>query len=429
MLLTLVLLVVLLPAATAVAFEPAAVRHDLQARYDVDLHLDWDTRKVQVKTGIDVHNTSGAAVGRLHLNTVAAKHGQMRDLRVRVDGSAAAATVSGQTIIVPLRPALAAGASVKLWVGYKARLATTASGRAYFFAKLGGVAQLYRFIPWLSRRIAFSGQDHGEPFLTSVSPRVEVTVSADRKLSWATSGKRIQRHSDRKFTFLARSVRDFNIAASPSWKVVRGVSKRGTTTILAHVRRADGRRLVRLARDELARFERLTGVPYPHPTYRIAETGGGLAMESPGLIWIPSSRPAADHPYLVSHETAHQWWYSAVGNDQSTDAFADEALADYFARKAHLSIRSSRCKRDRLDRDIRGYSTRCYFEVVYVQGARFLHNLRKDFGDKRFKAAIRDYTKVHRYGIGSNVRLLEAFRGRMGDRVLKRYHARFPSLY
>ena len=173
----------------------------------------------------------------------------------------------------------------------------------------------------------------------------------------------------------------------------------------------------------------MTGVPYPHPTYRVAESGGGLPMESPGLIWIPASRGPSEHPFLVSHETAHQWWYSAVGNDQSTNAFADEALADYFARKAHLSIRPSRCKLDRLDRDIRGYSTACYFEVIYVQGARFLENLRKDYGDAKFKRAIRRYTQDNRLDIASNARLLEAFRAEMGDKVLKRYHARFPSLY
>jgi len=163
--------------------------------------------------------------------------------------------------------------------------------------------------------------------------------------------------------------------------------------------------------------------------YRIAETGGGLAMESPALIWIPRSRSAADHPYLVSHETAHQWWYSTVGNDQSTDAFADEALADYFSRKAHLSIRSSRCKTDRLDRATQAYSDGCYFEVVYVQGARFLNNLRRDYGAAKFKKAIRAYTRSNKHDISNNARLLEAFRAEMGNGVLPRYRNRFPSIY
>jgi hypothetical protein len=104
-------------------------------------------------------------------------------------------------------------------------------------------------------------------------------------------------------------------------------------------------------------------------------------------------------------------------------------MADYFSRKAHLSIRPSRCPTDRLDRDIREYSSACYFEVVYVQGARFLDDLRRDFGAGAFKRAIRTYTADYRLGMGGNAKLLEALRVEMGDGVLGRYRKRFPSLY
>ena len=253
-------------------------------------------------------------------------------------------------------------------------------------------------------------------------------VDSNRKLLWATSGKRIAKSGTSK-TFLATDVRDFNLTASPGYRMTSGKSADRDTTIVAYTRTTSGKRLVNLARTELARFEKATGIEYPHKAYRIAESGGGLAMESPGLIWIPGTRSTADQPYLVSHETAHQWFYGIVGNDQSTDAFADEALADYYSRRAHLSLRPSRCRTDRLDREIRKYSSNCYFEVVYVQGARFLDGLRRDFGNKKFKRAIRDYAKSNAEGIGGNRALLEALRERMGDKVLKRYRKRFPSLY
>lgn len=152
-------------------------------------------------------------------------------------------------------------------------------------------------------------------------------------------------------------------------------------------------------------------------------------MEAPGFIWIPGFRPAADYPFLISHETAHQWFYGIIGNDQSTDAFADEAMADYFSRRARLTIRPSRCKVDRLDKDIRRYSTPCYFEVIYVQGARFLDQLRRDFGGPAFLRAVRAYSADQRLGIGSNVKLLEAFRAELGDKVVRRFSRRFPSIY
>ena len=353
LLVALTLLALLVPQSSIMA----ASRYNLEATYGVSLYLDWDSRWTHVKTTIDLRNTSGGPVDRLQLNTSAAKLGGLKGLKVKVDGVIVPASKTGQTIVVPLGKVLEVDETATVYVAYRARLTTRAGGRAYYFAKLGGVAQLYRFIPWLSRKIPFGNQDHGEPFLTPVSPRVEVEVSSNRRLVWATSGRRTGKTDPRTYTFVATNVRDFNIAASPGFKTVRGTSKDGQTKILAHTRSGNGARLVRLAKEELARYEAKTGVPYPHSTYRVVETGGGLAMESPGAHLDPRSRSAADHPYLVSHETAHQWWYSAVGNDQSTNAFADEALADYYARKAHLSIRPSRCKTDRLDRAIRAYST------------------------------------------------------------------------
>ncbi len=425
MLLVLTLLAVLVPAGSV----SAGTSYDLEARYTVAVHLDWDTRWVDLRTTIDFTNTSGKYIDRLELNSAAVKLGGYRNLRARVGSKTVSAKVQGQTVLVPLGRVLAPGASTTVFVGFKSRLKITAAKRGYYFAKLNGVAQLYRFIPWVSRRIAFGDSNHGEPFVTPVSPHVEVTVSSDRKLAWATSGRRVKKISQRKFVYVATDVRDFSLVASPNWRSASGKSANGKVQIYAHSRKHDPKRLVSLARAEIGRYVHKTGVVYPHKTYRIAETGGGLAMESPGLIWIPAARPSADLPYLVSHETAHQWWYSTVGNDQSTDAFADEALADYFARKAHLSLRSSRCKLDRLDRDIRAYSDHCYFEVIYVQGAKFLANLRRDYGDAKFMAAIRAYTKGNRNRVANNARLLEAFRAQMGDGVLKRFHNRFPSIY
>ena len=70
---------------------------------------------------------------------------------------------------------------------------------------------------------------------------------------------------------------------------------------------------------------------YPYRTYEVAQTAGGFGMESPGLIWIPTG--SAGEPALPRrHETAHQWFYGIVGNDQAREPFADEAATDFVAR-------------------------------------------------------------------------------------------------
>ena len=151
-------------------------------------------------------------------------------------------------------------------------------------------------------------------------------------------------------------------------------------------------------------------------------------MESPALIWIPTAL-TDDVASYVTHEVAHQWFYAAVGNDQVTSAFADEALAEFLTFTLDGGFRSSACAKARLDLSIYVYSSDCYYEVIYVQGANFLESLRNDMGDAAFWDALSAYYDANQFRISSDRRLLEAFRSYAGDWVLPRYHARFPSLY
>jgi hypothetical protein len=416
----------LLPSAKPVG--AAQLDESLVATYDTDLHLRWAARALRVKTRIDVTNEGADLVSRIDLNTLAAKLGAMRDLRVRVNGVEIAPRVSGQTIRVTLPIPLVEDATALIDVSYRARLRTTTGGRDFLWSRVGGIAHIYRFIPWISRQASYGPSRHGEPFITGISPLVRVDVDSDRALVWATSGDKTT-GSGRKVTFVARNVRDFNIAVSPSYRTKSGRSRDGRVKIVVHTRTISAARLLQLAQTELARFQAITGVRYPYPIYRVAESGGGLAMESPAMAWIPGFRSQADQAFLVSHETAHQWFYGLVGNDQLTDSFADEALAEYFSRKARGFLRGSRCARDRLDKTIHGYRAGCYYETVYVQGALFLDSLRRDFGNRRFKRAIRRYAEDYRLGMGSNRRLLDLLRDEMGNRVMKRFRARFPSIY
>jgi hypothetical protein len=425
---TTVLAVLGLLAPEATRTRAAPFDEALVATYDSDLHLAWATRRLRVSTRIDVTNEGADAVSRLDLNTLAARIGGMRRLRVRVDGREIAPRVNGQTIRVPLPVPLAADGTARVDVSYRARLGTSTAGRDFLWSRVGGIAHIYRAIPWISRQAPYGPSQHGEPFITGVSPLVRVDVDSDRPLVWATSGERTG-GAGRRATFVARAVRDFNLAASPSYRTTSGRSRDGRVRIIVHTRTVNADRLLGLAKAELARFQRYTGIRYPYPIYRVAESGGGLAMESPAMAWIPGYRSASDQAFLVSHETAHQWFYGIVGNDQLTDAFADEALAEYLSRKSRGVLRASRCALDRLDKSIHGYRPGCYYETVYVQGALFLDGLRRDFGDDAFRRAIRRYAEDYTLGMGGNRRLLEIFRDEMGNGVMKRFRNRFPSLY
>jgi aminopeptidase N len=126
---------------------------------------------------------------------------------------------------------------------------------------------------------------------------------------------------------------------------------------------------------------------------------------------------------MVAHEVAHQWFYSAVGNDQARDPFADEALADYMARDLLNRFVPSQCPQGRLDHSIYDIGD-CYAWVVYVQGDAWLRRVSQRAGASRFWSALAGYYAANRDGMGSTYEVLAAL-SRVAGRTAIDYE-RFP---
>ena len=317
------------------------------------------------------------------------------------------ATISDQTISVPLGKTLAGGATTVVQIRYSATLRSSLTGSNWLFTKANGVMDLYRWLPWVSRRIAFDRPNHGDPFLTPSSPLVKVRIVADRRLVFATTGDRIASTADGlSQTFQARNVRDFTVTAATDYRTGSRVVD-GTTVRVWYRPGSPGSAMLTAAADAFHRLRTRLG-PYPYPVFKVVESAGGYGMESPGLIWIPHGVGTANLRYLAAHETAHQWFYGLVGNDQSSQPFADEAAADFAARSVLGLRRGSRCPTSTLDRSIYSYTSACYYETIYIQGGNLLDDARRKMGSAVFWTALRRYIADNRYGIAGTRTLLDA---------------------
>ncbi len=399
---------------------------NLEASYDARIRIGWGTRNVKVESTATIRNTSGMSIDRVELNTVAARLGGMTLTGAFVDGQAVEARVSDQTIVVPLGGVLPSGASVAVEVRYAARLRTSLTGSNWMFTKANGVVNLYRWLPWVSRAIKFERPNFGDPFVTPTSPYVKVRVVPDRALTLATTGERVATHRLEQ-VFEARNVRDFTLTAATDF--ITRTTTVGSTKVIGVARTAAT--AARL-RDEGARaFGKLKALlgPYPYPSFRVVESAGGTAMESPALVWLPYGLAASRTRYLVTHETAHQWFYGLVGADQAREPFTDEAVADFLARYALGMKRASRCGTARLDLTIYQYSSSCYYEVVYIQGGNFLDDLRVRMGATAFWRGMRAYVADNRFGIAPTKSLLATLDAHTSLNLVPRYETRFPRLY
>jgi len=142
-------------------------------------------------------------------------------------------------------------------------------------------------------------------------------------------------------------------------------------------------------------------------------------MESPGMIWITQKAIARGTiKYLTVHETAHQWFYGILGNDQASEPFADEAMAEFLTRDL-IGHRASHCAQADLDKHVYDYSSACYYEVIYVQGDIYVDAYRQRVGNSAFWDGMRRYYNDNKFKLGGTRELwdtLDAESGHLSGR-------------
>jgi hypothetical protein len=395
----------------------------LSATYEVSATFGWNDRHVSVDTTAVVTGSRPWTTSRLAFNLSTLRTGRARLTEVSVDGQPVEADVVDQTVVVPLPTLLEPGGQKVVRMVYSGRVngSPRANSDEWGFARTGELLTAYRWIPWLSRTTRFDRPSVGDPFVTASSPRVRVALTIDRDLVLATSGE-LQAESGTTRTFEARDVRDFNLSASPSYRsATRRV--RGATITFFHDRLpADA--VLDVAARAFADFSDKVGA-YPYRYLNIAEIGPWAPLESPSLFWLPDNAPRWLLPWMTAHETAHQWFYSVVGNDQAREPFADEAISDLMARNLISRFVRSQCPTGRLDQTIYEIGE-CYPWVIYVQGVAYLRDYRDRVGSRAFWHGVADYYSAHRFGIGGTRRLLAALDSAAGRSW--RHDNRFPRL-
>jgi hypothetical protein len=343
---------------------------------------------------------------------------------VTVGGSAASASIDDMNVIVHLPSALAPNATVDVTIHYSGQFNSTNPNRKWLFADRHGIATAYRWIPWLSNRYLFKTPLFGDAFATQIASRVDVSLTSDRAgMIYAAPGTRVSVSGNTQ-VFVAYNVRDWNFTASPDYQVTSethaGVQFDYYTIDLSQ------HNLATHAKQAFDKYSSLVGT-YPYSRMFIAETSPGFAMESPQGFWIPDSYTAADAAFGVVHEVGHQWFYAAVGSNQATEPFADEALVEMLTRTIEGN-RGSHCPIANLDGSVYDYTSDCYYEVIYIQGTNYLNAYRSRVGDSNFWAGLRAYYQQYKWKMGGTKQLLttlDQYAGGNGGG----HHARFPSLF
>ncbi|MCC6498816.1 MAG: M1 family metallopeptidase [Anaerolineales bacterium] len=151
--------------------------------------------------------------------------------------------------------------------------------------------------------------------------------------------------------------------------------------------------------------------PYRHKTLTAVQGDFNDGMEFSAFYFISrdyfnlyDNTPANYLVTIGAHETAHQWWFDAVANDQALEPWLDEALATYSEAIYYEAIYPDLVSwwwgyryfefqnAGFVDTQVYdGGGQRPYWDKVYLSGARFLQKLRERVGDEIFFAFLKDY--------------------------------------
>lgn len=158
---------------------------------------------------------------------------------------------------------------------------------------------------------------------------------------------------------------------------------------------------------------------FPYQDFWVSLTPGQSdGTEFPTTVQF-SDTSASELPALVTHEVAHQWFYSLVGNNQAADPWLDEALATY--GEAMVGGDADEYTSGSIPSKVVGLMGQPmsywpdhggfdrYTEAVYNQGASVLLTARQKMGAERFDNALRGYIAANAHRVAAPADFERAF--------------------
>lgn len=419
-------------------------------------------------------DTLSEIVFRLYPN-LDAYSGQMNITEVTVNGEPVIVRFEDRrsVMVVPLAEPLAPQESVELTVGFNSAIEKGFAANYGEYSYQQGIFAAPQWYP------ALSVYEEGRGWWTGRSPLqgdpsymetglYDVRVTAAEDMTIVLSGSEIGATTNGDGTVthhvVSGPMRDSILIASRELGRVSGETDGITVNIYywnderaVHNERA-ARAGLQMTIDSLDVFNRVFG-QYPFAEFDVVQTdtdAGGI--EYPGLIVVADNYWDTGDSFfevVIAHETAHQWWYSLVGNNQVEQPFVDESLTSfceyvYFWETAQTPrevedaedyVRGDQAWYNTyvgqgnpnlpLGLPVASYAERAYVMIIYTKGPLFFNEIAETIGREQLYAVLQEYFRRYRYEvatIGDMLAVFEDVTGQSWDAFFYEWVGSFPGL-
>ena len=276
------------------------------------------------------------------------------------------------------------------------------------------IACVYDENGWNTR----SYEEIGDPFYSDIS-NFYVNLTLPKKYEIGTSGDIISEETDKEQTtyeIVAENIRDFAFVLSDKF-VVHKDTYNDIEISTYNLNQDIAKEVTEISKTSIEIFSELFG-QYPYKNYSVVASDffiGG--MEYPNMVMIDESlynkKDTFLLEYVIAHETAHQWWYGVVGNNEITEPWIDEALTEYstilyFEKKygkelsekliENMNIQTRSYKVENIFKPTTEYENSIEYSLnVYTKGALAFNKIREKIGDELFFDTLKKYYETYMY--------------------------------
>jgi hypothetical protein len=417
------------PTLTAVPPAP-------MTKYHLEIQFDYATRRASVEQTVAYANNSAAALDEIALKIEPVNFAGVFELKSFTwqDGSSVqAAEWEGAVLRFPLPAPLQPGEVISFALAYQLylpRMVENENLRPPIFGYTDRQVNLvdwYPFVPpytdagWMIH----ARGNYGEHLTYDIADYEVNLLLQNAPASLQIAASSAPEVDGDWLRYRLPTARNFVLSLSPDYQVQQGTA--GNVTVYSYAFPVHGTAntaVLQTTINALNLYQELFG-PYPHHTMSAVEADFLDGMEYDGLYYLSrgfynlyAGEPADYLVAIAAHETAHQWWYALIGNNQASEPWLDEALCTYmehiyyerYAPEAldwwwayRVNYYEPRGQIDVSIYDKHGQfqSYRDYRDAVYLNGAVFLHELRGTMGDDAFFAFLKDYAQRHAGGIAT----------------------------
>ncbi len=363
-------------------------------------------------------------------------YGEITFDSVKVDDRAVAFVIEGtdaDILSVPLNAELFPGETTTVQMVFSLQLANICH-RLGYGANTVNLGNFYPILCNISNG-AFQTTPYyniGDPFVSEVA-NYSVSLTLPNSYVVASTGtleSATETDAEATYNFTAQAVRDFAFVLSQKYQKISTTV--GDTTV-NYFYFADTSPEVSLASAVNAlKYLSQNVSTYPYATYNVCETDfcyGG--MEYPCLSMVTGGSSAYQEAIL--HETAHQWFYGIVGNNQIENAWMDEGLAEFLTMlmldKQNVTPLATSIKgalktfttyvdvlnnyyqtADTSLRPIANYKNDSeYVCMTYIKGSLLFNTLYEAMGEQKFFKALATYFDTAKMQIASPETLIACF--------------------